>query len=197
MAQVTGELRPGGRTAKTRESVHQVVRELMAEGGIAAVSIAAVAARSGVHQATVYRRWRTPEALVLDVAADDVASAFPVPATGDLAADLRTYLEHLVDDLSRPGSLGFFRAIIAAAESDGIDAARRFSQPRLEQLQEMLDADGATDLSQVDLFELVLAPVFMWALLSGISIDTVDGGPSVARIIDTVAAVRTHRRRTG
>jgi AcrR family transcriptional regulator len=168
----------------------------MAEGGVAAVTIAAVAARAGVHQATVYRRWRTPEALVLDVAAGDVASAFPVPATGDLAADLRAYLEHLVEDLARPGSLGFLRAMIAAAEADGIDAARRFSQPRLEQLQAMLDAGGATDLSQTDLFELVLAPVFMWALLSGISMDTADGGPSVTRIVDNVLAVRLRRGRS-
>ncbi|MCU1405762.1 MAG: Transcriptional regulator, TetR family [Glaciihabitans sp.] len=195
MAQATGEVRPGGRTAKTRDSVHEAVRELMTEGGISAVSIATVAARAGIHQATIYRRWRTPEALVLDVAANDVASAFPVPASGDLAVDLTAYLEHLVEDLARPGSLGFFRAIVAAAEAGGVDAAQQFSQPRLDQLQAMLDADGAIELSQVDVFELVLAPVFSWALLSGFNADTSGGaGPSVARIVDNVLAVRTHRQ---
>lgn len=167
----------------------------MAEGGTAMVSIAAVAARAGVHQATVYRRWRTPEALVLDVAAGDVSAASPIPASGDLAADLTAYLEHLVEDLARPGSLGFLRAMIAAADADGIDAAREFSRPRLEQLQAMLDADGAIELGQVDLFELVLAPVFLWALLSGFDRESAaDAGPSVARIVDNVLAVRTHRR---
>ncbi|CAN5144211.1 TetR/AcrR family transcriptional regulator [soil metagenome] len=196
MAQATGELRPGGRTANTRESVHTAVRELVAEGGAATVTMTAVAARAGVHQATLYRRWRTPEALVLDVAAADVASAFPVPATGDLSADLTAYLEHLIHDLSEPGSLGFFRAMVATAEAEGIDAAQQFSMPRLQQLQAMLDADGVTELTPLDLFELVLAPVFLWALLSGISIDTAESdGPSVARIVDNVLAVRTHRTR--
>ncbi|MFD0485574.1 TetR/AcrR family transcriptional regulator [Kineococcus sp. GCM10028916] len=196
MAQATGELRPGGRTAKTRESVHAAVRALVEDGGPSAVTMAAVAARAGVHQATLYRRWRTPEALVLDVAAGDVASAFPVPASGDLSADLTAYLEHLIDDLARPGSLGFLRAMIAAAEADGIGAAQQFSRPRLEQFQAMLDADGASELTSVDLFEIVLAPVFMWALLSGIDVDTTrSNGPDVARIVDTVLAVRTHRQR--
>lgn len=157
--------------------------------------MAAVAARSGVHQATIYRRWRTAEALVLDVAARDVASAFPVPASGDLPADLTAYLEHLIEDLAKPGSLSFFRAMVAAAEAGGIDAAQRFSMPRLEQLQAMLDADGTTELTPLDLFELALAPVFMWALLSGISVDTAESnGPSVARIVDNVLAVRKHRQ---
>ncbi len=158
------------------------------------MTIAAVATRAGVHHATIYRRWRTPEALVLDVAASDVAVAFVIPASGDLSADLTAYLEHLISDLSRPGSLGFFRAMVAAAEAGGIDAAQQFSGPRLEQLQAMLDADGATELTSVDLFELVLAPVFMWALLSGIGIDSADtNGPSVDRIINNVVAVRAHR----
>jgi len=160
--------------------------------------MAAVAARSGVHQATIYRRWQTPEALVLDVAAADVATAFPVPSSGDLSADLTIYLEHLVDDLSRPGSLGFFRAMVAAAEASGIDAAQQFSMPRLEQLQVMLDADGAPELKPIDLFELVLAPVFLWALLSGINSDPDEiNGPNVRRTVDNVLAVRTHRRGPG
>jgi AcrR family transcriptional regulator len=196
MAQVTGSLRPGGRTAKTRDAVHTAVRELMASGGPSAVTMSAVAELAGVHQTTLYRRWRTAEGLVLDVAADDVASAFPVPVTGHLRADLTAYVDHLVEDLARPGSLGFFRAIIAAAETEGVEAAQELSAPRIDQFQALLDADGAPELTTVDLFELVLAPVFTWALLGGFPAGPDgDGRPDGTRLVDNVLAVRASRKR--
>jgi AcrR family transcriptional regulator len=196
MAQVTGSLRPGGRTAKTRDAAHAAVRGLMASGGPSAVTMAAVAERAGVHQTTLYRRWRTVEALVLDVAAADVASAFPVPATGDLRADLTAYVDHLVDDLARPGSLGFFQAIVAAAETEGVEVAQELTAPRMDQFQALLEADGAPELTTVDLFELVLAPVFTWALLGGFPAGpNGDRRPDGARLVDNVLAVRASRKR--
>lgn len=198
MAQVTGSRRPGGRTAKTRDAVHTAVRELMASGGPSAVTMSAVAELAGVHQTTLYRRWRTAEGLVLDVAAGDVASAFPVPVTGNLRADLTAYVDHLVEDLARPGNLGFFRAIIAAAETEGVEAAQELSAPRIDQFQALLDADGAPELTTVDLFELVLAPVFTWALLGGFPAGPDgDSRPDGTRLVDNVLAVRASRKRAG
>ncbi|WP_280305829.1 TetR/AcrR family transcriptional regulator [Nocardia neocaledoniensis] len=50
--------RPGGRTARNRALVLDAVLAELTEHGYDALTVDAVAARAGVHRATVYRRWR-------------------------------------------------------------------------------------------------------------------------------------------
>ncbi|WP_342216917.1 helix-turn-helix domain-containing protein [Nocardia cyriacigeorgica] len=50
--------RPGGRTARIRTQVLEAVHAELTEHGYDALTIDTVAARAGVHRATVYRRWR-------------------------------------------------------------------------------------------------------------------------------------------
>lgn len=83
-----------------------------------------VAARSGVHSVTIYRRWQTPAALVLDVAVEDLTDREPVPATGDLRADLLAYAGRLITSVSRPAGLGLFRALVAAANDPAVGPER-------------------------------------------------------------------------
>ena len=70
----TGNVRPGGRTARTRAAVLAAVVGELAEHGWDQVSVESVAQRAGVHKTTVYRRWGDKNTLVTDVltaAADD------------------------------------------------------------------------------------------------------------------------------
>ena len=62
--------------------------ELMAEVGFAGVTVDAVAQRAGVGKATIYRRWKSKERLVLDAIGASTEPA-PVPDTGSVAGDLR------------------------------------------------------------------------------------------------------------
>jgi AcrR family transcriptional regulator len=170
-----GRPRPGGRTARTRDAVHAAVRELIAESGSEHVVIADVAARSGVHAATIYRRWGRPELLVLDVAVDRLQDQLPVPATGDLRADLLAYTKAVADDLIRPGGLAFLRAVLAAsaapATSDlpGTRSPRSVVDRRLEDFQVMLDHAGpaAGDLTALDVVDGILAPLYLRILFGG------------------------------
>lgn len=80
--------RPGGRTARTRERVLDAVLAELGEQGFDGLTMEAVAARAGVHRATVYRRWSDVGGLladVLDAAGDDDWRA---PDTGSLEGDL-------------------------------------------------------------------------------------------------------------
>ncbi|MFC5288705.1 TetR/AcrR family transcriptional regulator [Actinokineospora guangxiensis] len=106
-----GRVRPGGRTARTQEAVRLATLAELAEHGFAGLSVEAVAARSGVHKTTIYRRWRTPAALAAD--ALDLANAepWPVPDTGALREDLRAITAQVVAGLADPVP----RALIAAA----------------------------------------------------------------------------------
>lgn len=192
MEQAPRTVRPGGRTARTRAAVHAAVRALLAESGTAGVTVAAVAARANVHAATIYRRWRTPTALVLDTAIAGAAQRHPVAATGDLRADLLDYARALVADLRRPDGLALFRALVAAADDPdvGVRRAVELAAPRLEQFQRMLTASRTTELTAVDVFNLVLAPTYVAALLSAPA-----GLVEPEGLVDNVIAVRDHRRR--
>jgi AcrR family transcriptional regulator len=179
----TGQVRPGGRTARTRDAVYAAVRELIAESGSEHVVIADVAARSGVHAATIYRRWRRPELLVLDVAVDRLQTDLPVPATGDLPADLLSYARMVADDLVRPGGMAFLRAVLAAnavpdeggsgeeGSGEGGSGSRGLIARRLDDFQVMLDRAGpaAGDLTALDVVDGILAPLYLRVLFGGVT----------------------------
>lgn len=80
--------RPGGRSARVRAVVLDAVLAELVEHGFDGLSVDGIAARSGVHRTTVYRRWSDVGGLLADAlraAADD---GWVPPDTGDLAADL-------------------------------------------------------------------------------------------------------------
>ena len=59
-------IRPGGRSARVRAEVLSAVREELTTHGYDGLSVEAVARRSGVHRATVYRRWKDVGGLLAD-----------------------------------------------------------------------------------------------------------------------------------
>ncbi|WP_216894642.1 TetR/AcrR family transcriptional regulator [Nocardia alni] len=193
MAQATGVTRPGGRTARTREAVHAATRELLAESEDGTIEIAAVAARSGVHVATIYRRWRTAEGLIIDAIAEELTTRSPLPATGDLRADMLTWATNLLTDLSEPGHMPFFRAMArAGGNSEGglVDVAE-FAAPRVREIEATLAASGCTILDSQDVWELILSPAYIRALMSAPLTPATDA----PRLVDNLIAVRDHRLR--
>jgi len=190
--QATGTVRPGGRTARTRAAVHDAVRELMTENGGEPPDIPEVAARAGVHPATVYRRWRTRESLVLDVAVSDVNVASPIPATGDLRADLLAYTRNLVETFDRPGGLAFVRALATAARDtrSGPERTQEILRPRLELFQRLLDASGTTELTPLDVVLLILSPAYLGATFGMLQ----PVGEHAEQLVDNVLDVVAGRR---
>src|SRR5262245_27064398 len=80
--------RPGGRATRIRAQVLDAVRAELGEHGYDGLTMDAVAARAGVHRATVYRRWSDVGGLladVLDAASDD---GWQPPDTASLRGDL-------------------------------------------------------------------------------------------------------------
>lgn len=80
--------RPGGRTSRVRTQVLDAIRAELAERDYDEITLDAVAARAGVHRATVYRRWRDVGGLLADVfeaAGDD---DWQPRDTGSLRGDL-------------------------------------------------------------------------------------------------------------
>ncbi|GAA1312803.1 TetR family transcriptional regulator [Planotetraspora silvatica] len=80
--------RPGGRTSRVREQVLDAVRAELGERGYDELTVEAVAARAGVHRATVYRRWRDVGGLLADVFEAASEDGWQPPDTGSLQGDL-------------------------------------------------------------------------------------------------------------
>jgi AcrR family transcriptional regulator len=98
------EPQPPGRPRDPQkdEDAIAAARDLLAEVGYQGTTIAAVARRAGIGAPTIYRRWRSREALIEDAAFGHARPA-PLPApTGDLRADLRAWVETFLAQLSDP-----------------------------------------------------------------------------------------------
>ncbi len=110
--------RTGGRSARVREAVLKATAELIAEQGHERIPIAEIAERSGVHQTSIYRRWRTTNAIVLDLSQERLTSMWAVPDTGSLRGDLLAYAKRAAAAMAEPDAAVLLRALIAGAAED-------------------------------------------------------------------------------
>jgi AcrR family transcriptional regulator len=82
--------------------IRAAILRLLAEVGYGALTMDAVASEAGVGKATIYRRWRTKQDLVVDTISDLTRTEAVAPDTGSLEGDLRTVLHNLVAVISGP-----------------------------------------------------------------------------------------------
>ena len=80
--------------------IRAAILRLLADVGYGALTMDAVAAEAGVGKATIYRRWRTKEDLVVDTISDLHRGEVQTPDTGSLEGDLRSLLHSLVAVIS-------------------------------------------------------------------------------------------------
>ncbi|MCC6434141.1 MAG: TetR/AcrR family transcriptional regulator [Acidimicrobiales bacterium] len=83
------------RIARTRDTVLRAARDLLVEGGPAAVTVDAVVARSGVAKSTIYRHWESRDELLLSVMEGAAPFLHPPPASLDFESALRALVEQL------------------------------------------------------------------------------------------------------
>jgi AcrR family transcriptional regulator len=116
--------RPGGRTAQTRRAVLDAAVAELEERGVAGLSVAAVAARSGAHPSTIYRRWGTIDLLVFDALLDRVDAAVPIPDLGSFALDVRALLGSLSGFYATPLGLAIGRLAMAPSDDEAAERVR-------------------------------------------------------------------------
>lgn len=92
--------------------------DLLAEHGLAAMSIEEVAARAGVSKATIYRRWPSKEPLALDAFVASFRAELPLPDTGTLRGDLLAALHAWVRTVTQTPMGSMLTGLIAAAQHD-------------------------------------------------------------------------------
>lgn len=97
MSTVAPRKRGRPRSAEADTAIQAAVVDLLEEVGYTGMRVDDVAERSGVSKTTIYRRWPTKTALVVDVLRAMKAERIPMPETGDAERDLRA----IVTDLYR------------------------------------------------------------------------------------------------
>jgi AcrR family transcriptional regulator len=122
--------RPGGRTARVRSDVLAAVESELAEHGYDGLTIEAVAARSGVHRTTLYRRWKTVPGLLVDLLEAGADDSWEPADTGSLEGDLIEVNREVHAALTARPSIT--QAVIAASfrTPEAAEALTRFWEDR-------------------------------------------------------------------
>jgi AcrR family transcriptional regulator len=192
------------RQPATDRKILDATRELLVEGGVRALAVEGVAARSGVAKTTIYRRYRSKNELALAVLIDMVRTVAAVPDLGDTRAELTRFvratvkvlaeslmgriMQGLVSDLADDAEL-------AAAFRDRVVALRMSEVRRIVQRGQQrgdvrLDAD-------VDLVhDMLFGPVYYRLLLSGAPLERGLADAIVNAIYPTLLENANPRRRT-
>ncbi|MGW8768040.1 TetR/AcrR family transcriptional regulator [Streptomyces sp. NPDC055815] len=161
--------RPGGRSARVAADVHQAVTDLISERGYGSFTVGEVAARAGVADSSVYRRWGNLETLLTDVALTRLNAQSPMPDTGSLDGDLRTYAAQVAREITGPDGLALVRLAVALSNKgqQGMQAADDLRAERTRQLQSMLDRArerGENAPDALDVLDHVMAPMYIRVL---------------------------------
>lgn len=127
---MTGAARGRPRDSERHDAILDATRDLLATSSYAALSMESVAARAGVGKKTLYRRWPSKAPLVAEAVLDAYGGngSFPVPDTGDVAADLRGWLAEHVAFISTPENAAMIRGLIAAAAANPTDQEELFGR---------------------------------------------------------------------
>jgi AcrR family transcriptional regulator len=124
--------RPGGRGAKVKDAVVAATVAELQDGGYDKLSIAAVAARAGVHESSIYRRWKTREGLAMEATFALFATNIAIPDKGSLVEDLTALMTAAARHLESPLGRAAMQFALAMRDDPAINSelhslwARRF-----------------------------------------------------------------------
>jgi AcrR family transcriptional regulator len=141
------------------EAALQATRELLKEGGLGAATVDAIAARSGVSKATIYKHWPSRTAVAAEAFGSLMAEALPLPDTGSAAGDFAgqvrqvsafyaaepVFAQLLAACVTDPGGAPYFRRFFLTGRREAIAALWQRALDRGEADPDV-DAETATDI---------------------------------------------------
>ncbi len=158
-----------------RQAVLAAAVELLTSEGLAGATVAAVARSAGVHETSIYRRWKTRENLILDALTTELDTALPIPDTGRVEEDLVRYFSSLSRSLGTAQGRALLR--LSVEVDDTLDDRRGvYWGERLRRAVVMVRrgvdrGELAADTDPGLLIEAVSGPLFVRVLLSGAPLD--------------------------
>ncbi len=170
---VDGARRPGRpRSANAERTILEATWAEVADYGLHGFSVDKVAARAGVSKATIYRRWATKEALVLDAWAG-AESGLEYRDTGSLVGDMRA-LHLQFDQRHMHEPMRILLPHMVAAAQQNADLAERFHafsreqrQPLYLLLERAVDRGEIREGLDIEVIVKLLEGPFMLQMLLG------------------------------
>jgi AcrR family transcriptional regulator len=187
------------RIERSREQVLAAAVDLLREVGFGALTIEAVAARSGVAKSTIYRHWSSKAEVVADAFLWAHRQEPPIdPAPGPVRERVVALLRATIGDMATEDRLAcLMPAIVDAAErSDEIAAlTRRLSEEKASRLRAVLDAavaDGELppDTDTAVVADALLGPVLLRRLFHRRQVASDDVPALVDQILQVVGSPR-------
>ncbi len=184
--------RPGGRAARVVAAVIDATMREIARVGFEELRVEDVAELAGVAKTTVYRRWPTKIALVVD-AMRSLHGQFDVPDTGSVREDARRILEELGRGKDMTLKRTLARAVVAAgADHELVRAMMQLRAERMAVWEEVLQraierGELPRSLDVALVAEVIVAP-FALRVLRG---ETVDA-KTIDALVDLVVTGAEH-----
>jgi AcrR family transcriptional regulator len=169
--------RPGGRSARVRQAVRDAALEVLSGEGADALTVGEVAARAGVHETSIYRRWGSRENVIIDALLSASQEFLPIPDTGSLRGDLIAFATSLGAYLDSALGNALVRALASHSTDPRMEATReRFWQARYALASPMItraiergEVSATTDPALA--LEALVAPLHFRTLLTGEPMD--------------------------
>ncbi|MHA3024242.1 TetR/AcrR family transcriptional regulator [Mycobacterium sp. BMJ-28] len=170
------------RDAQLDQAILEAARELLAVDSYASLSMESVAVRAQVGKKTLYRRWPSKASLVAEAVLNAYGrdGSFTVPDTGDIRADLQSWLTEHADFIAEPSNAALIRALIAAAASNPSDKNalyERLSAPQHAGLMTRLGRAAEAGEVRADAELGVIATALIGALLLNVLTDMTSDEP--------------------
>jgi AcrR family transcriptional regulator len=168
------------RGARAERAILAATAELIAEGGVQALTVERVAARSGVAKTTIYRRWRGKRDLALAVLLDVIESAGEVTAdVGDTRRELVAFVNAVITVLDTTLMGRVMQGLVPDLATDPALAsafrervvARRVADARLVIERGKARGDLRRDVDAELAHELLFGPVYYRLMISGAPLD--------------------------
>jgi AcrR family transcriptional regulator len=181
--------RPGGRTERVRQQVVAATIAVLAEEGITGVTVEAVACRSGVARTTIYRRWQSPELLMLEALRQELGPrASRVEDTGSFRTDLTALLTDVSAFTTSEQGRAIMQAVFIRPNFSDVDAevrpywAQRFAAAGEIIRRAVGRGELPDDTDERFILELCVAPVYFRVFLTRDPIDEA----YIARVVDFI-----------
>ena len=108
------------RGAAVHQAVLQATVELLFAEGVAKTRMADIAARAGVHETSIYRRWGSRANLIAEALSSQMDADLPLPDTGSTREDLIVFFTALAQFLASPIGRSIMGLGLSASDEEAV-----------------------------------------------------------------------------
>lgn len=181
------------RSIDATDAARRVALELAYEGGIANATIERIAQQSGVAKTTIYRRWPSANAVVMDAFLAEISPAVRYTEKATIAATIRAAIRQIVKALEGPRGQLLCHLLAAAQADDELQRAFwvNWMEPRRAQAKAViaraqLRHELRSDIDVDVTLDMVFGSVFYRLMIPYARLDDAFANGLVAQVFDTL-----------